>query len=79
MPMQLTYSLQHSIVISLQVYSFCFNRTTDRKSLGRPLKDLITASCPYSIFAVCGEVKVHTKFQTFVVFILVCRTCIQNI
>ena len=43
MPMQLTYGLQHSIVISLQVhelFSFCFDRTTYQESLGRPLKDL---------------------------------------
>ena len=43
MPMQLTYGLQHSMVISLQIYepfTFSFNRTTDQESLGRSLKDL---------------------------------------
>ena len=51
--MQLTYGLQHSVVISLQVYepfSFCFDRMTDQlqESLSRPIKDL--AQLQLSVF-----------------------------
>ena len=50
-------SLQHSMVIYIQVYepfSFCCGRRTDAKrSLGRPLKDLFLILAKLPAFTTC--------------------------
>ena len=87
MPMQLTYGLQHSMAISLQfmnLFSFCFDCTTDQESLGSPLKDLALYNCLYHKSRSSLHVA-RSKFtqkcrmvQIFVVFIFACRTHMQN-
>ena len=79
MPLQLTYGLEHSMVISLQfmsLFSFCFNRTTDQlqESLSRLLKDL---AVPIRASPRIVRSKFTQNFlivRILVVFVFACRT-----
>ena len=61
---------QHSMVISLQVFSFCFNRVTDHESSLCVVRSGFTKKINRS--------KLH-GIVYFVVFIFVCPAHVQNI
>ena len=68
----------------MSLYSFCFDRTTDKESLGRPLKDLALYSCLYHKSRSSPRVA-RSKFtqkismvQISVVSISACRTFMRN-